>query len=780
MRAWQLSVLVMGMALGLTGCPALNNGGNGNGPSQADAINHDGRSLIAVLDRSASIKDNDNDGFGGSGGLTRDGAQLAAALTATGQNFGAVSFNGSGQVLSGIGALKNKDSRFRARDDIRRLSFQGQTNFMSALETARSMLTQVRGGKTKNVVFISDGEPTVGPEDIADFTDILAEFKERRWKIHTIGFSSEGQTDLIRQLATATGGAYYPVNQSRDLMKAFLKITQDAENLFVTNRLDQVELFPGTRRLIYGLIKLEANTRFMQLTRDGQNVAYGISPNIYYYPPQDMAPRTNFEVIHIDNPESGVWDAEVAGRYEIAQVMAELPFDLEVHPEQPQSEYFDGALVGLGLRATLSQGGTQETLKLLEQGARVNVVVADENQRPVVTVACNSDGVVDDHLDFIGTTDALKLRDPDVSEVFTANFTLTWTGPSGGSWEITKSVSFRMYPRPPSFITLDNELLDLGDNWVGDEVRGELTISTHLGAGVDLEPLVPEGFGVSPSSASVIPGQPMTFTITYTGADRPGSFQSQVRFAAIHAGERQEHGVLVKGRMFDIRGDGDLGQALVGAAAFSAEVDMQLLPDERFDLELGNLSLAGGAALQLNEMKLPNGRRQLSVVGGIPWGTTPGVYSGELRVRPSGGSSWGALPLRLEVVLPRPELVIDGPARLRAGAAGGWVEATVTVSSTFDRDLPFTLRKAELRSGGNRIPAGLNMEVLGDSAGWDFAETDDGGTGTLGRTARQIKIRIRVKADIPDGTYTGSFALSLEGPEGPVSAELPVSLEIER
>ncbi len=771
-------MLWTGVLVGLAGCPLIENGSNGSNHGRSEAINHKGRTLVAVLDRSASIKDTDREGYGGAGGLTRDGAQLAAALTATGQNFGAVSFNQSGEVLSGLGELRNKDSRIAARDDIRRLSFRGQTNFMSALEQARAMLDQVHGGRSKTVAFISDGEPTVGPEDIEEFREILAEFKERKWRIHTIGFSSEGQTDLIRQLATATGGAYYPVNHSRDLLLAFLQITRDAENLFITDRLKAVELFPGTRRLIYALIKLEPRTNFMQLTRDRQNVAYGSSPNIYYYPPRDMASKTNFEVIHIDNPETGVWDAEVAGRYEIAMTMAELPFDIEVHPEQPQSEYFNGDLVGLGLRATLGEGADDETLALLERGARVQVTVRAENGRSV-EVECGSDGVVEDHLDFIGTTSDLRLRDPDVSEVFTADFRLVWTGDSGGSWEITKSVSFRMYPRPPAFITLDSSLLELGDRWVGEEVSGEITISTDRAAGVDIEPQVPEGFAVRPSSATVKPGMPMTFSIQ-VDSDKPGSFQNQVRFTAMHAGQSQDHGVMVRGRLFALKGSGDLGQAMVGAAAFSSVCSVQLLPSERFEIELNELSLDGGAVLRVEESKISDTERRITVVGGVPWGTAPGTYRGALRVRPMGGSSWGELPLSLVVVQPKPELVISGPALLRAGAAGGWVETTVDISSSFDRELPFSADKAELLSGGNRIPAGLNMELLSDDAGWTLEESATGVRGNLGRQTRRLKIRIRVKADIPDGTYTGEFELQVQGPEGPTTAKLPVTLEIER
>lgn len=107
----------------------------------------------------------------------------------------------------------------------------GFTNMKSALERAGEILRSDSSGNEQFVVFLTDGRPEIDgtnpetPEAFVPWWDETLEVaRGMRAPILTIGLTSEGDTQYLRQLAALTGGRSFPAERSDQLAAAYLQV----------------------------------------------------------------------------------------------------------------------------------------------------------------------------------------------------------------------------------------------------------------------------------------------------------------------------------------------------------------------------------------------------------------------------------------------------------------------------------------------------------------------------------------------------------------------------
>lgn len=210
--------LVMGLALGAVG--GLLGGAVGQtiyslfphkyaGSSRAD--------VALVLDSSGSMKQLFFFGNDPSGQRRKAAAKLVDRLSDA-DRVTIVDFDETARVWLPLTRMDSPASRRAAKQAISRVDSVGGTHLTAGLHAAlAALLAQPSGGRDRFVVFLTDGEGEYDPA-------VLAPAIQASVKIYTVGLGAEIDPRVLEDIATETGGAYYPVARAGDLIAVFDRI----------------------------------------------------------------------------------------------------------------------------------------------------------------------------------------------------------------------------------------------------------------------------------------------------------------------------------------------------------------------------------------------------------------------------------------------------------------------------------------------------------------------------------------------------------------------------
>jgi Ca-activated chloride channel homolog len=179
--------------------------------------------LFLVIDRSSSMSygvrlDQPNP--------SRIAYAREAALALIGQledrdQVGAVAFDTETSLLTPLSTLK--ESRARVTDLISRLVPSGGTDFKEALEIAARQLI-ASGVSTKHVILLSDGA-SIRPA--AEHDQLIAALARSGITVTTIRIGDDRDSfALVKQIAEATGGAFYHVTDAVSLPNLMIEDTR--------------------------------------------------------------------------------------------------------------------------------------------------------------------------------------------------------------------------------------------------------------------------------------------------------------------------------------------------------------------------------------------------------------------------------------------------------------------------------------------------------------------------------------------------------------------------
>lgn len=193
-----------------------------------------GLSIAFVLDRSASMTDNDPKGLR----LTLS-KQFVDKMT-EGRDSGAlVSFIAKDELITpltdNLDELKQSLDKFKNDDGY---NADSGTNGAAAIHTALQQLEGDASGNDRVILFMTDGDDN---RVSYSYDDLIAEANENRVTIYTIGLGNVNSS-ILEKVADGTGGKYYYAEAAEDLDTIFkdaeketIDFTMDSNNDGISN-----------------------------------------------------------------------------------------------------------------------------------------------------------------------------------------------------------------------------------------------------------------------------------------------------------------------------------------------------------------------------------------------------------------------------------------------------------------------------------------------------------------------------------------------------------------
>lgn len=175
----------------------------------------------------------------------------------------------------------NKEAILSKLDECRK--FEGNTNISAALREARQILRQSSAGKTKKVIFLTDGIPYGDTEENGIREgDYLA---NDNISVDCLGFGNEINFSFLEKVAAPSKGRTNIIKDGQDAEKMFTELFKKSQEVIVTNaklklsfskNIRVTDHYRGTPENMYlGKVKLNEDREFkMNLSQIEKNQMY--------------------------------------------------------------------------------------------------------------------------------------------------------------------------------------------------------------------------------------------------------------------------------------------------------------------------------------------------------------------------------------------------------------------------------------------------------------------------------------------------------------------------
>ncbi|MHC4780340.1 MAG: vWA domain-containing protein, partial [Planctomycetota bacterium] len=442
-------------------------------PDYGSEVNPDGHIVILVIDRSLSMTQRDPNNF------NIAGAQIALSVMDDEDNAGVVTFAGKGDFVQATRPLKSAQGRIEFRDKLESIKITGRrTDFSMGLGAAKALLEPLKGkGKAISVVFLTDGEHSVD-DTKDDIPPLIEEFAANDWKIYAIDLAARAaKTELLRDMASKTRGAYFKIENAEDLPRAFIEIFSDIKDFWRYGSEGAVRVQPLMKKLIYLLIRGRQGGNFKGILADGKTISLR-ADNLYHYPDVRHGKRRYwFEIAAISNPTPGAYTYKTSKKPKV-WTLATFPVGLTLLEDAPKKEYREDEPVEFAIQAKCI---SREVADMVRKAAFVSVRLTSANGKdqgtPVVlSPVAQKEGADPLTLAYRGQT-FIRLAEKGVAEDFTARIRFAIRDEQGGQWHAGKLATFRVEPGLPKVLMVEPAQAMIGPKWV-DDGPVELTLST--------------------------------------------------------------------------------------------------------------------------------------------------------------------------------------------------------------------------------------------------------------------------------------------------------------
>ncbi len=260
-----------------------------------------------LIDVSGSMKTTDP------ANLRAPALKLLTSLAKPGSSMGVWSFGSD--VISTVN-YGRVDDTWKAAANLKAGSIRSDsalTHIGLALEHAANRLWTPDPAVERTIILLSDGKVDVSTDPVANeqeqrriFTYVVPRLRQGGYRVHSIALSRNADTAFLKRLADETGGPYSLAESADDLMKIFVKASDQV------NKPLQVPLVGGDFR-IDPLVK-----EFTALIyrKEGSKPAVLISPSRKRIEAA-TAPSTvkwfsdpRFDLVTVTKPENGQWKIE--------------------------------------------------------------------------------------------------------------------------------------------------------------------------------------------------------------------------------------------------------------------------------------------------------------------------------------------------------------------------------------------------------------------------------------------------------------------------------------
>ena len=240
-----------------------------------------------------------------------------------------------------------------------RIEPAGGAALYDALNQGAAQLRRRAGPATSNhLILVTDGPPTKGPREIADFTRLAGAFADERITISSIGVGDDFNEDLLAALARAGNGRFRYAAQPAKIAEALQAEVSPRGALVARDVTLKVEILSGVEELeSYGWVpvKLENSQATYQLPYvfAGQDVSVFLGA--------EMLPRVSsyrFARLHL------AWTDAGDGQPRTAEQVVTIGLESETATLRDSAN----AAVVRTVVATVISGGLQEAIEQIDKG----------------------------------------------------------------------------------------------------------------------------------------------------------------------------------------------------------------------------------------------------------------------------------------------------------------------------------------------------------------------------------------------------------------------------
>jgi Mg-chelatase subunit ChlD len=590
-----------------------------------------GRSLVLLLDASASMADNDP------GRAAVEGAALAVALTGRRDNVGVIAYNANARVVVPLRPSGAADSREAIRAALDGVGTQGSTDFGVALDAAETMLDRAKAPAGSSVIILTDGLPTGRVSRLREFArpttvnlaipEAVARLARHGWRIFAIVFGPEaaGARSYLAQLVGPTGGSVIEAKDASGLLAAFEAVSVQALGYLSADRLgdaESVRVVPGMRRLAV-LGRFEDRGDLGAVSREGKAVA---ESELVRFPR-----RAPFAVALLEDPAPGSYQVQAGGATG-GLLLLEPGWTLELDPQAPPSVVVGGSRVPVAVRVQ----GDAAALARVNDSLRLELEV----KRAEKVLARVPLARWENEVRFEGAFLA-----PPEEEPLTVTAIAT-VSEAGKSFEERRSVAISVR-KGGKAATAQVRLGFSGATFTafeGQELEGSVTLEGDPEVPLVVSVETPPGFAASPARIELSPKARATVAVHGNGTATSGTliFSVTPALAGLAPFRREAPLAVVRGHLPDPI---DLGTVAPGERVSAS-------------LEARNVLFVAKPPLAIEATRLVLDAKNLA----------PGPFAGTIEAR-CGGSS--------RTVSVRAKVARRPPERLELRASWGWLSTTI-------------------------------------------------------------------------------------------------------
>ncbi|OPX28201.1 MAG: hypothetical protein B1H06_03695 [Candidatus Cloacimonas sp. 4484_143] len=283
-----------------------------------EAVNVD---IALVIDSSGSMSSNDPTD------LRKAAAKYFVDFLSIGDWVAVVDFDSDVVVWKHLTNITNQAVKNEIKNAIDNIDSSGMTNIGGGLLYGYNELNSTQTGNRKAAILLTDGYHNTGTHP----NQVVPKYKAKSWPIYTIALTGDADENLLKQIASETGGKYIKAEKAEDLLEIYNDLKKIVKK---QSTLQKISKTISQGENITQDVMIDPSIRSFDVSVSWQ----GSDLDLYLYYPNGIQVELNassptgtndpnityissstYELYSVENPVPGRWSYEIIGKQIIGE-----------------------------------------------------------------------------------------------------------------------------------------------------------------------------------------------------------------------------------------------------------------------------------------------------------------------------------------------------------------------------------------------------------------------------------------------------------------------------
>jgi len=318
-------------------------------------------------------------------------AKMFIDIIGAADQIAVVSFDSSAKVQKGLTRVGGNEIALKSAID--KIGSSGSTNIGDGLRKGYNELDSVAANPEhkKAAILLTDGEHNTGTEP----SSVVPDYRAKGWPIYTIGFTTEADVKLLKDISEETGGEYYTSLKSDTLKDIYTRISQSVTGYVQVEtqngKIAKDETITGSLPVDFSIMAFNlalfwpgSDLDLVLYYPDGDKVTLNQSnPNGTDDPDISYISQDTYEIYKVQNPQPGAWNYDIVGvdvtgqkeNYTLA-LSASTTIKLDAHTDKLDYD------MGEGVKITANF--TEDDVGIVNAQATASITLPDLSQGTLV------------------------------------------------------------------------------------------------------------------------------------------------------------------------------------------------------------------------------------------------------------------------------------------------------------------------------------------------------------------------------------------------------------